>query len=204
MTKIQVKASHVDNVYAQVKARQGIDEIDDAAAVTIASWWASPGAVGKHLASLATGAVVDSAELLADIAATRQTENYYGGQSWPRMSSDDRTALDALSTWVLQRTNAGRHDYTPVVPAIMRYASIVFQQGDDATETLSIIQSKGTPAGLAHLAQWLGDSDPYAYQTHDNPPHGSDDLTYADGDLILTYSHQYGYAGLAMRFSESH
>ena len=197
---IRVRTTHVtsEQAYAQVRARSGIDEIDDAVAVTIASWWQSPGTIGRHLAALASGAQVDSDALQDDITATRRAEHYYGSDGWPRMSSGDRMALDALSTWIIQRTRAGRDAYRPKVSPVMRYANVVFLQGEDADETLEIIERDGQQAGLSHLRQWqTGDS--HGYDLYANPPHGADDRTYLDGDLILTYSHRLGYAGLAMR-----
>jgi len=198
VSTIQIRAQHTDSstATAQVKARYGVDEVDDAVAVTIASWWQSPGTVGRHLAALASGAPVSYQDLADDIAGTRRTPG--------AVSVDAKRELDMLSTWAIQRTAANTRDYTPAESPVMRYASVVFQQGDDAAETLDIIDRKGEHAGLVHLAQWLGDSDPYAYETYDNPPHGSDDRTYLDGDLILTYCPRMTYAGLAMRFSETH
>lgn len=206
MAKIKVRASHVDTnrAYRQVRARHGVDELDDAVAVTVASWWQSPGSVGRYLAALASGAEVDGAQLADDIAKTRQDHGYYThmrGVNDGRMSRDDRMALDALSTWITKRTNAGRHDYRPDAPIATRYASIVFQQGDDAEETLTIISNDGESAGLAHLTQWHNDSGPYAYESYDDPPHGTDDSIYIEGELIMSYSHHYGYAGLSWRYS---
>lgn len=205
MATLRVRAEHVsdEQAYRQVRARHGVDEIDDAVAVTIASWWQSPGTVGRHLAALASGAEVDHADLLDDIAATRQAENYYGSSHWPRMSSDDRDALDMLATWTLQRTASGTRDYAPAAHSVMRYASIAFLQGDEASEALDVIERRGPQAGISHLAQWLHESDPYCYETYDEPPNGADDHVHLDGNLILSWSHQYGYAGLAMRFVES-
>jgi hypothetical protein len=95
---IQIRARHVssDEAYAQVTARYGSDEIDPAVAVTIASWWQSPGSVGQHLAAFASGAPVDDVALLDDIAATRREQGYPVG-----MAPRDRKALDMLATFVI-------------------------------------------------------------------------------------------------------
>lgn len=105
MATIQIKASHVtsDEAYRQVAARSGIDEIDDAVAATIASWWQSPSTVGRHLAALASGAPVEYQDLANDIYRTRRET---GG-----MSPATNRELDALSTWAIQRTAANTRDY---------------------------------------------------------------------------------------------
>ncbi|WP_236973151.1 hypothetical protein, partial [Mycobacterium avium] len=69
-----------------------------ATAVTIASWWQSPGGIGKALAAFASGSPVSRQELLDDIAATRTEHGYHTLAMLPR----DRHALDCLSTFVLR------------------------------------------------------------------------------------------------------
>ena len=104
MATIQVKARHVDSDYAerQVTLREGGEhEIDDDVAVTIASWWQSPGSVGSALAALASGAPVEYEELADDIYRTR-----------PEASTPlDRLTLGMLSTWALRRTEADTQNY---------------------------------------------------------------------------------------------
>lgn len=73
-------------VYAGDVAR----EVTDSTARTIASWWQSPGRIGRTLAALASGLPVDAGELLDDIHATRQ-ESGYG----------THTDLDCLATWAI-------------------------------------------------------------------------------------------------------
>lgn len=70
-------------------ARGGI--ITDETAMTIASWYASPGAVGQHLAALATTGTVDTDDLLDDIDRTLLD---YGDDT------DERDELIALAAWV--------------------------------------------------------------------------------------------------------
>lgn len=64
--------------------------ISDATAATIASWWQSPGSVGRHLAALASGCEVDSEDVLSDIDRTVISE---------RLSEFDVTALELLREW---------------------------------------------------------------------------------------------------------
>ena len=70
------------------------EEISDRAALTVASWWQSPGTVGHVLASLASGRSVQVGALLDDIAATRREIT---GRSY----SADHVALDMLATWAI-------------------------------------------------------------------------------------------------------
>lgn len=79
-------------VYIMVAERVGESEISDAAARTIAGWWASPGRVGQAMTALSQGQQVSVNELLTDIANTRQGE---------MMLAIDHVALDMLGTWAL-------------------------------------------------------------------------------------------------------
>lgn len=62
--------------------------ISDAAAVTIAAWWQSPGSIGHVLASFASGCEIDRADLAEDIARTE------------REIEQPTAELDALSAWL--------------------------------------------------------------------------------------------------------
>jgi hypothetical protein len=80
-----------------VKVCAGAGEIPEATAVTIASWWQSPGNIGCVLASFASGAEVNRTALLDDIHSTRRQEGYYSGT----MSDEDKLALDMLATFII-------------------------------------------------------------------------------------------------------
>ncbi|GAB4988595.1 MULTISPECIES: hypothetical protein [Mycobacterium avium complex (MAC)] len=99
---IQVSVAHVSEDYARRDIASVYDgggrEIEPATAVTIASWWQSPGGIGKALAAFASGSPVSRQELLDDIAATRTEHGYHTLAMLPR----DRHALDCLSTFVLR------------------------------------------------------------------------------------------------------
>lgn len=97
---ITVRAAHVtsDAAHADVAAvlaqadMSTAREIHAGTAVTIASWWQSPGRVGSDLAAFASGATVDRSDVLADIAATR-----------PEVTEPaDNRALDCLATFVIR------------------------------------------------------------------------------------------------------
>jgi len=88
-----------NDTYADIKRVLAKEQpaLQDGAALAIASWWQSPGAVGCDLAALATGARCWREEVLDDIAATlRAHEN---------MGKDDRDALILLIDWVWENVN---------------------------------------------------------------------------------------------------
>jgi hypothetical protein len=77
-------------------------EISDDAAVTLASWYMSSGAVGSVLCAMAHGFTVSDGDLADDIYDTRHGAG---------ITDEDEHYLDLLSTWRLDRTDAGRRDY---------------------------------------------------------------------------------------------
>lgn len=96
MTTLSVgRPAHLssDDTHREVKACAGVREISDAAAVTIASWWAGPRrGNGLAFAELSTSGTVDYDELSAEIA--REYAGSYGR---------DRDALNMLGTWALDK-----------------------------------------------------------------------------------------------------
>lgn len=99
MTTVQTTAQHLtsDEAYAEVASGE---PIGDAAAATIASWWQSPGTIGRHLATLASGLPVDAVALVDDITATYREANETA--SLPQRDAD---ALEALTQWVMFRAD---------------------------------------------------------------------------------------------------
>jgi hypothetical protein len=81
-----------DVAYAQIRERLGKSEVDDATAVTIASWWAGHDAAGRVMAQLSTTATVKLGELMDAIRA----------EYWECRDPRDREALDMLATWALK------------------------------------------------------------------------------------------------------
>lgn len=85
-----------------------------------------------------------------------------------------------------------------------QWFSVVFQQGEDADETLAIIDEHGVDAGMDHLAQWdfgseTEDAERMLGHVYDSPPSGDMDREYERGDHLLSYSHALGHAGLIRR-----
>lgn len=79
-----------DMAMAEVREAHGVREITDQTAVTIASWWQSPGREGCAFAQLSTTGMVEPDMLAYDIAGVHK-----------EASPDERLALDMLSTWGL-------------------------------------------------------------------------------------------------------
>jgi len=76
------------------------------------------------LAGLASGAPVGSSELADDVYRVRAH-----GAPTPV----DRDELDMLSTWILDRTDAGRHDYPDTLTAGERAAVLASYPSGDVT-----------------------------------------------------------------------
>lgn len=99
------RPSHMrsEDAYAMVTDRYGAGkgEITDECAVTIASWWQSPGSIGSDFAALASRGTVAVSALLDDIAATYREAT----------DARDRQALDMLATWAMNHYT--RHESCP-------------------------------------------------------------------------------------------
>jgi hypothetical protein len=76
------------------------EPISDACALTIASWWQSPGSVGAAMATLASTGSVDCTALLDDIGATMRTQPTAGIRN-----RQDFDALIALQTWAVAKAS---------------------------------------------------------------------------------------------------
>jgi len=75
----------------------------------------------------------------------------------------------------------------------MTYQRIVFAQGDDANEPLSILDLDGADAAGDDLAQW--DMEPG--EDFDEPASGDgDDVYETDDGFRLSYCERLGYIGL--------
>lgn len=84
---------HSGAVHGEViQAREQSREICDAAAVTIAAWWQSPGSIGHVLATFASGLPVTSDDLIGDIVATMA--NDHPGER-------EAACLDALASYAM-------------------------------------------------------------------------------------------------------
>lgn len=78
---------------------------------------------------------------------------------------------------------------------MMIYHSIVFMQGDEATEPLEILDNKGAKAAIDYLAQWdYGTEMEHSPVTE--PPWGDSDHTEKRGSYVLSYNTHLGYIGL--------
>jgi len=82
--------------------RVGVEEITDACAVTIASWYQSPGPTGIAFAGLASSGSADVDTLLENIFYARNNDV-------PALPEGEREAakvqLDMLATWALRKVD---------------------------------------------------------------------------------------------------
>lgn len=72
------------------------EEISDACAATIASWWQGPGQWSREFTRLSTGGVFNPSALLQEISVARGEVN----------TKIDELALDMLATWAMSRHDA--------------------------------------------------------------------------------------------------
>ena len=96
--KVSGTASNGAQAWEDIHRSYGKQEVAPTTALTIASWWQSSGPVGSVLASFASGAEVDRAELLEDIHKLRLADGYFNGT----MEQADKIALDMLSTFIIR------------------------------------------------------------------------------------------------------
>lgn len=74
-----------------------------------------------------------------------------------------------------------------------KYEDVVFLQGQEAEEPLSILHNDGQDAALEYLKSW------HMYGEHmgsSSKSHGSDDSVYEKDGYIMTWNSRIGYIGL--------
>ena len=74
-----------------------------------------------------------------------------------------------------------------------RYEDVIFFQGDEAEETMSILTNHGRDAAMAHLMQL---HDPGNHMGRNELPHGTDDKTYEKDGYIMGWNPHLPYIGL--------
>ena len=90
----------------------------------------------------------------------------------------------------------------PTAPGAMsRWVSVVFLQGQDADDVLTIIDRDGTDAAIEHLAGFdMGEETTQAAfvngYVYDTIPTGPLDHTTTTGVYTLTYNHDHGHVSL--------
>lgn len=87
-----------DAAWSEIAACEGVREISDASAVTVASWWQGPRGPASTFAALVSHCPVTVADLCDAIAFERSQISGYG-----RVADRDRLALSMLATWALNR-----------------------------------------------------------------------------------------------------
>lgn len=127
MKKIQVKEKHLSSNAAYVvlaSSQEKGREINDACAVTVASWYQSSGTVGSALAAFASGAEVEIEELQEDLSRTIQ-------QQYKMASHIEKLAMDMLGTYLAAKSKEPENvmGRDAIVSQINRYFQAVY--GED-------------------------------------------------------------------------
>ena len=86
---------------AEVADRWGREEISDACALTIASWWQAPNGPGQAFAQLASTGSVPLEALADDISGALDTLRQHG------TDTPDWRALSMLAAWALHHPSRG-------------------------------------------------------------------------------------------------
>ena len=89
-----------------------------------------------------------------------------------------------------------------------RWVSVVFLQGQDADEALTIIDRHGTDAAIEHLAGFdMGEETTQAAlvngYVYDEPPTGPLDRVVEEGGYVLTYNLDHGHVSLLRTHPEA-
>lgn len=106
---------------------------------------------------------------------------------------------------------SGRIAWHPALTApgpVSRWVSVVFLQGQDADEVLTIIDRDGTDAAIEHLAGFdIGEETTQAAlvngYVYDTIPTGPLDHTTTTGIYALTYNHDHGHVSLLRAHPET-
>lgn len=86
--------------------------------------------------------------------------------------------------------------------ATHRYVDVVFQQGDDAAETLALLDDCGEHAALDHLIEWDFGVETeiraeYIGRINVELATVPGERTYSYGEYVMTYNLRRGYVGLS-------
>lgn len=79
-----------------------------------------------------------------------------------------------------------------------KYCSIVFMQGEEADEAMSILDEQGELAAIEHLKQWdFGGESEHMLSITDAPPWGLSDRLFKDGNgYVLSWQPRLPYISL--------
>jgi len=77
-----------------------------------------------------------------------------------------------------------------------KYENIIFQQGQEAEETLELIKNCSEEVAVNYLKEWdMGEN----YDVSDTEPFGKADTTVEIDGYILSYNTYVGYVGLCKK-----
>jgi hypothetical protein len=74
--------------------------------------------------------------------------------------------------------------------------NLIFQQGEEATPALDMLDERGPMATIAYLAEVAAEGDPSGQEIRREPAAGQADRTFAADGYILTWDRGGNYIGL--------
>ncbi len=77
----------------------------------------------------------------------------------------------------------------------MKFKSIVFLQGSEASESLDTLNDEGVEAAMTHLQQWESENPPKD-EVHHAPLAGYGDDLFREGRYIMSWNFKREYIGL--------
>ncbi len=78
----------------------------------------------------------------------------------------------------------------------MSFRNLIFQQGEEATPALDMIEEQGPAATIEYLAYLASEGDPSGQEVSQEPAAGQADRTFAADGYILTWHPGGLYIGL--------
>ena len=157
-----------------------------------------------------------TAHLTNRVRAHDDAGDQTAGATYALTATEELQQAAALLDGVYDRVDAamaasGRIAWHPAPTApgpMSRWVSVVFLQGQDADEVLTIIDRDGTDAAIEHLAGFdMGEEttqaafvNGYVYNTI---PTGPLDHTTTTGVYTLTYNHDHGHVSLLRAHPET-
>lgn len=140
---------------------------------------------------------------------TDESREYSGGAAEALAAADELHQVATLIDQANDRlsaamTHSGRIVWNPQDRMAERWVGIVFLQGEEAHQTLDLIDRGGAEAGIEHLSMWdygaeTTDAAMVNGDVHDSAPVYTGDRQAETGDYAMTYNLQTGHVALYRR-----
>ncbi|MBS1698369.1 MAG: hypothetical protein JST25_08215 [Actinobacteria bacterium] len=140
---------------------------------------------------------------------TDEAREYAGGAVEALAAADELHQAATLIDQAHDRLNAamthsGRIVWSPGTRLVERWIGVVFLQGEDADQTLDLIDAQGVEAGIENLSGWdygqeTTDAAMVNGDVHDAAPVYPGDGQAETGDYVMTYNAVAGHVALYRR-----